>query len=232
MIRFWKVLNTIYDDLLIVVLLTILLVVIYSAYDTGYIFKQAADDTYTRFRPDRVSASGIEGSPITDDMVGWIVIDDTSIDYPIMQGEDNLKYLNTDPAGEYSLSGSIFLDSRNSPDFSNPYSVIYGHHMQYGKMVGALDDFLDEGYLISHSEGRLMVGRNAEKVYKIKVILALRTDAKEEMILDTKDNSSVRNVLSEKGYNEDNRVLGMVTCTDADSTERLVLFAYILDKEI
>ncbi len=229
MIKFWKTLNTIYDDLLILALVLILLVVIYSAYDTGYIFKQAADDSYTRFRPDRVNAAGIEESPITDAMVGWVTIDGTSIDYPIMQGDDNLEYLNKDPAGNYSLSGSIFLDSRNSPDFTDPYSVIYGHHMQYGRMFGALDSFLDEGYLTEHSTGRLMVGKNGETIYKLKVILAVHADAKEELVLDAADNEAVRRILLEKGYNEDNRILGMVTCTDAASSERTVLFAYILD---
>jgi sortase B len=229
MIKFWKTLNTIYDDLLILALVLILLVVIYSAYDTGYIFKQAADDSYTRFRPDRVNAAGIEESPITDAMVGWVTIDGTSIDYPIMQGDDNLEYLNKDPAGNYSLSGSIFLDSRNSPDFTDPYSVIYGHHMQYGRMFGALDDFLDEAYLKEHTTGRLMVGKNGETIYKLKVILAVHADAKEELVLDAADNEAVRRILLEKGYNEDNRILGMVTCTDAASSERTVLFAYILD---
>ena len=229
MIKFWKTLNTIYDDLLILALVLILLVVIYSAYDTGYIFKQAADDSYTRFRPDRVNAAGIEESPITDAMVGWVTIDGTPIDYPIMQGDDNLEYLNKDPAGNYSLSGSIFLDSRNSPDFTDPYSVIYGHHMQYGRMFGALDSFLDEGYLTEHSTGRLMVGKNGETIYKLKVILAVHADAKEELVLDAADNEAVRRILLEKGYNEDNRILGMVTCTDAASSERTVLFAYILD---
>ena len=229
MIKFWKTLNTIYDDLLILALVLILLVVIYSAYDTGYIFKQAADDSYTRFRPDRVNAAGIEESPITDAMVGWVTIVGTSIDYPIMQGDDNLEYLNKDPAGNYSLSGSIFLDSRNSPDFTDPYSVIYGHHMQYGRMFGALDSFLDEGYLTEHSTGRLMVGKNGETIYKLKVILAVLADAKEELVLDAADNEAVRRILLEKGYNEDNRILGMVTCTDAASSERTVLFAYILD---
>ncbi|MBR1845920.1 MAG: class B sortase, partial [Oscillospiraceae bacterium] len=63
-----------------------------------------------------------------------------------MQGETNGKYLNTDPYGEYSLSGSIFLDSRNAGDFSDSYSLVYGHHMADGMMFGALDAFFDEGY--------------------------------------------------------------------------------------
>ena len=229
MLKFWKTLNTIYDDLMIVFLVAVLLVIIYSAFDTGYIFKQAADDTYTRFRPDRVRAAGIEESPISDDMVGWIVIDDTTIDYPIMQGEDNFTYLNLDPAGEFSLSGSIFLDSRNAKDFTDSYSVIYGHHMQYGKMFGALDDFIDEDYLASHTSGRLMVGKNADTVYGLKVLYAVSADAKDEIVFDVANDEKVRSVLASKGYTDSNRILGLVTCTDQDTTERTVLLCYILD---
>ena len=86
-------------------------------------------------------------------MAGWLTVDGTNIDYPVMQGKDNNSYLNTDPFGNYSLTGSIFLDSRSSPDFSDEYSVVYGHHMDYGKMFGALDDFLNEKYLKQHSSG-------------------------------------------------------------------------------
>lgn len=43
-------------------------------------------------------------------MVAWLTIDDTKIDYPVMQGKDNTEYLNKDPYGDYALAGSIFLD--------------------------------------------------------------------------------------------------------------------------
>jgi SrtB family sortase len=76
------------------------------------------------------------------DLVGFLTVEGTNIDYPVMQGIDNSHYLNTDPFGAYSLSGSIFLDSRSSPDFSDEYSVIYGHHMDYEKCSALLMTFL------------------------------------------------------------------------------------------
>ncbi len=48
---------------------------------------------------------------INPDVCGWITLDHTKIDYPILQGEDNLTYINTDVYGDFALSGSIFLDS-------------------------------------------------------------------------------------------------------------------------
>ena len=123
-----------------------LLIVCYGLYDTWYVYNKANDDGYLKYKP--VAGSGMsEDAPITEDMVAWITIDGTNIDYPVMQAADNMKYLNLNPYGEYSLSGSIFLDSRNSADFSDDYSILYGHHMEYGVMFGALDEFLDEKYM-------------------------------------------------------------------------------------
>ena len=226
--QFWKIMNIVYEKIMMVVFIVILLIVIYAAYDTWHIFDKASDDSYKRFRPDRVNAAEIE-SPITSDMVGWIIIDDTNIDYPVMQGIDNSQYLNLDPYGDYSLSGSIFLDSRNASDFSDPYSIIYGHHMEYGKMFGAIDDFFDDQYLSSHRTGTLIVGRNGEKTYRLELFYAMSADAKDEMVFDPAKNEELRQFLSNAGYDRDERILCMSTCSGDASTLRTVVFAYILE---
>ena len=55
---------------------------------------------------------------INKDVAGWITIDDTHIDYPVVQGKDDMEYINKDVYGEFSLSGSIFLSCMNKKDFS------------------------------------------------------------------------------------------------------------------
>ena len=75
---------------------------------------------------------------------------------PVMQGKDNYEYLNKDPYGEFSLSGSIFLDARNDLDFEDDYSLIYGHHMEKGAMFGALDDFQDRAYFDQRRSGTIV----------------------------------------------------------------------------
>lgn len=55
-----------------------------------------------------------------------------------MQGEDNMEYLNKDPYGDYSLSGSIYMDSRNTSDMSDDYLLLYGHHMENDYMFGSI----------------------------------------------------------------------------------------------
>jgi sortase B len=64
---------------------------------------------------------------LNSDIVGWIRIPDTDIDYPILQGSDNDYYLSRNYLGEFAVAGSIFLDYRN--DFGDDFLIIYGHSM-------------------------------------------------------------------------------------------------------
>lgn len=226
--KFWKIMNIVYEKVMMGIFVIALLIVIYAFYDTWYVFNQASDDSYLSFKPNTVNAAELDDSPITSDMVAWLTVDGTNIDYPVMQGTTNSQYLNLDPYGKFSLSGSIFLDCRNSGDFTDPYSIIYGHHMEYGKMFGAIDDFLDEQYLDSHRTGTLIVGRTGDKTYKLEFFYAMTTDAKDDMVFETERSSELRKFLSSKGYDRDNRIICLSTCADA-STMRTVVFAYILE---
>ena len=114
--RFWIWMNIIYEKVMLGIFIIALLVVFYGLYDAWYVYHKAGDDAYLQYKPSAGESMDAE-SPITEDMVAWITVDGTNIDYPVMQGKTNSEYLNIDPYGEYSLSGSIFLDSRNSADF-------------------------------------------------------------------------------------------------------------------
>lgn len=84
------------------------------------------------------------------DFIGWIRIDDTQIDLPVMQTTDNAYYLDKDANGSEDVNGTLFLDCRD--DFVKPSTnlIIYGHNMKSGAMFGGLKQYLDESYLSSH----------------------------------------------------------------------------------
>ena len=63
------------------------------------------------------------------EVVAWLTLEDTGVDYPVTQGKNNQKYINTSALGEFSLSGAIFADARNAPDFSDTLTILYGHNM-------------------------------------------------------------------------------------------------------
>lgn len=87
---------------------------------------------------------------INDDVVGWICMEDTTVDYPILQGENNKYYLDKTYYKKYMPSGSIFMDWKNAEDFSDKHTIIYGHNMKNHAMFGDLSDFSKEKYLKKH----------------------------------------------------------------------------------
>lgn len=86
------------------------------------------------------------------DFAGWISIEGTDIDYPVMQAvsESSDFYLNHDFNGAEDINGSIFLDSRNSLENPNDNMIVYGHNMKSGMMFGGLKDYLDKNYWMEH----------------------------------------------------------------------------------
>lgn len=83
---------------------------------------------------------------INPDIVGWIHIPDTGINYPIVQAKDNTKYLHRTFRGKDSYVGAIFLDALCTPDFSSFNSIIYGHNLKNGEMFGHLKKLYDVKY--------------------------------------------------------------------------------------
>ena len=75
---------------------------------------------------------------INNDVIGWIKIDNTNINYPILQGETDEYYLRKDIYKNYNFSGSIFVDSKTKADFTDYNTVIYGHNLKMGKMFSQL----------------------------------------------------------------------------------------------
>lgn len=88
---------------------------------------------------------------INPDVVGWIRIPDTKIDYPIVYDpEDNARYLNVDFEGRESVYGAIYLDADSEPDFSGWNNPIYGHHMKDGSMFKDVVKFKEPEYFKEH----------------------------------------------------------------------------------
>lgn len=85
-----------------------------------------------------------------DDIVGWIYCPDTRINYPIVQSNDNDYYLHRLINGEYNAGGTLFMDCRNSSDFSDWNSIIYGHNMKNGSMFSVLPKYIDQEFYEEH----------------------------------------------------------------------------------
>ncbi len=88
---------------------------------------------------------------INEEVVGWLRIPNTVINYPVVQAEDNEYYLSRNLKKETSSAGSIFMDYRNNLSMNSPHTILYGHRMKDGTMFGQLTQFLNEDFLKKHS---------------------------------------------------------------------------------
>lgn len=93
---------------------------------------------------------------INPDVIGWIYLPDTQVNYPLLQGDTNDEYLYTLMTGEYNGAGSIFLDADLPSDFSAQNNVIYGHNMINGTMLADFADYRDQSYYEAHPYIMLM----------------------------------------------------------------------------
>ena len=83
-------------------------------------------------------------------LIGWLKIEDTNIDYPVLQTTDNIYYLDHNFEQEYDKNGSLFLDAACDIVHRNTNLIIYGHHMRSGKMFGNLNKYSSESYYKEH----------------------------------------------------------------------------------
>ena len=83
---------------------------------------------------------------VNPEVVGWILIPGSPVSYPLMQGADNEKYLNTTWRGTRSSVGSIFMEHLNRADLSDFNTIIYGHRTANKSMFGSLKNYAKQEY--------------------------------------------------------------------------------------
>lgn len=177
------------------------------------------------------------------DVVGWIYIGDTVIDYPVVQSEDNEYYLNRDWQGNSSHSGSIFEDFRCDID-ETENTLFYGHNMGNGSMFHAVKNFKEEAWGKEHIYFEVA---SLEKRYLYRIVACsvlngldgaefdywnrneLNKKEYEEYIQDIKDTALVwyapEDDLPEYGDN----IIALQTCNSgADDGIRCILFGQCL----
>lgn len=218
------------DTVLITAMMILFALGCYFTCDSVHVFRNSTFSSVGRYLKDEQEIAD-EMTVLSRDAVGWLILDDTGISYPVMQGENNTDYLNTDPYGRFSLAGSIFLDCRNSRDFSDQYSLLYGHHMANDAMFGALDHYYDEDYFRLHRQGILYAG---DRKYELMVFALISCDANNSLIFDPGSKGKLIEFARKKALiflePEEGRVIGMSTCRDQGTLKRTVLLASL--KEI
>lgn len=87
---------------------------------------------------------------VNEDICAWIHSPGTVINYPVLRGDDNDYYLKRLYTREKNYNGSIFMDYRNSPEFLDLNTVLYGHHMKNGSMFASIVEYRNQEYYEKH----------------------------------------------------------------------------------
>ena len=171
------------------------------------------------------------------DITAWIKCEGTVIDYPVVQGSDNAYYLSHLPDGAANKMGSIFLDYRNSPDFSDKNSVIYGHHMKNGDMFGTLESYKEQAF---YDENPFIALHTPDKDYVIELFAGYVVDAAWETLpLNFENEIDFEQYLTEIRQRSkfDSKVvvtlkdhlITLCTCTYDFSNARFILVGKVVD---
>ena len=217
---------------------------VYSLWDTYKIYANSfADEELLKFRP---TDDGEDNPTLTDlkklnpDVKAWIQVPKTNIDYPVVQGQDDMEYINKNVYGEFELSGAIFLSCLNKDDFSDPYNLVYGHNMKNGGMFADVADFTNKEYFETHQKGKLYLTDATRKIRFFACMKVTAADAKiyhpdgyrKENLKDLLDYIQA-NAVQYRDVNvaDENSLIALSTCSEAETNGRVVLIGK-LEREV
>lgn len=166
-------------------------------------------------------------------VLGWILIPQSNVNYPLLQGEDNDYYLQHTWDHKSNSVGAIFLEHQNSPDLTDYNTIVYGHNMLDGSMFAQLHLYTSEDYRRSHPY--IYIASDAG-VYRYEVFAAYRADVdsvvyglsfqqeqtKAAFVMHALEHSAI-----DTGIIPDStdRILTLSTCSGAGYSNRWVVHA-------
>mgnify|MGYP004466909301 FL=1 len=209
---------------------------VYSLWDTYKIYADSfADEELLKFRP---ADDGGDNPTLEDlkklnpDVKAWLQVPETNIDYPVVQGQDDMEYINKNVYGEFELSGAIFLSCLNKDDFSDPYNLVYGHNMKNGGMFADVVDFTNKKYFDEHKKGKLYL---TDETKKIQFFACMKVTASDTRIyhpdgyrkenLDDLLNYIREHAVQYRDLNvtKEDSLIALSTCSEAETNGRVVL---------
>ena len=231
-----QIIDRVINWLIVLCFLPILLYGMYAMWDSYQINQQADASLYETYKPTaKNSLSFAELQKINSEVFGWLTVENTHIDYPLVQAQDNAKYVNTDVKGKSSLAGSIFLDCNNKKDFSDINNIIYGHHMAKDAMFGELEYFEEAKYFEEHSHGKLYYDGGW---HKVEFFAFVHADAYDNVLYNTSLNNRLAYLdyvkehakyLKKTSFDDNERYVTLSTCTSDSTNGRHLLIGRILE---
>lgn len=168
------------------------------------------------------------------DTIAWLEIPGTKINYPIMQSKDNVFYLRKNFNKKYSVSGSVFADYRNSPEFNDQNTVIYGHNMKDGSMFYDVtllksQDFFNRNHKIYVTLDNKLLEYEIFSVYETKKDYNYRAPKYDELYFESRLNEFKRKsvVKTSTEVDSSSKLLTLSTCSYTFYDARFVVHAVL-----
>lgn len=189
---------------------------------------------YSEFKYTRNPAS--EFYRINPDFSGWLKINNTQVDYPVVRGIDNEIYLDRNFYNEPDVLGSIFMDYRNLGMGLDRHTILYGHYTERGLMFGDLEKFLDDQFLMENNriEFSTPQGMKTYEIFSIHVSPSVGpflnttfSDIPYREFMDLLLDASMMDL--GRVPDENMNILSLVTCNYAVKDGRLFIHAVEVD---
>lgn len=172
-----------------------------------------------------------------EDVVGWIYIPDTVINYPVLwRKDDNNYYLRRDIDKREGSYDGIFMDGSDTPDMSQRQILFYGHHMKNGTMFTKICDYKEEDFFKEH---RKVYFYTPDHAYALRTMACLYTDSspekrKVEFADQLEFDAYVNEMTKRCSFREIpeggvEQIFSFVTCSYEFNDARTILYCYEVD---
>lgn len=172
---------------------------------------------------------------LNPEVVAWIRFDEPSqISYPVVQGSDNSKYLNTTFEGKKNSAGALFVDVDNTGDFTDRNTFIYGHNMKNGSMFGQLRKYKTKDFGLEHPYFYIYTPDGKEATYQVFAVSVVKDTSEsykkwyntdEEFLEYIKYIRSIAGYKTDVEVGVDSKIVSLSTCTNVSDDERLLVHA-------
>lgn len=241
---------------MIIVMVLLIIAVIFTLFFTDYNNKSVKnikkDAAVSAYEPDLTEFNPLQDDRINfdelllqnSDVISWIELPGTVIDYPVMRGIDNSYYLTHTIEKKYYVGGSIFADMSNSADFSDPVTVLYGHYMPDKSIFTQLHNFKEKKFFDKNREVfihlpnktlqyEIVAGFNIgeenilyKKDYRLK-------DTMQEFIDLMKNTRDIQARLRLDNATIDDKYIVLSTCqSEQDNATRFIVIARLVEEVV
>lgn len=194
------------------------------------------EDTVDEVKTEAFSLDWNKLLSINSDIVAWIRIPNTNINYPIIQGNSNTEYLHHNIYNRYSKGGCPFVDSAITSPFNDLNTIIYGHNLDNGSMFSSIRKYKNKEYAKTHNIVEIYLPNKPVSKYYVFAFGEVNATDYDVYNIFIDDLSKYYEMTKKYNIlNNDENVSGtqpiitLSTCTNKDKNKRYVLQAYLIE---